>query len=142
MVRFGRIAFENVRVLLDNLLRNYELYSAANAEGADLFSDISARNFSDAFGDSSHLRIAFYSDVPPLFRPSFKFTRLDTPSFDAELIFDLCDFPDPPPVKALLVSLQEFTTILRSEDYAIYYEISDEWRAGDFSATTLIYRSQ
>jgi hypothetical protein len=84
VVRFGRSAFENVPALLDNLLRNYELYSAANAEGADLFSEIAARNFSDAFGDSSHFRVAFYSDLPPLLRPSFKFTRIDTLSVDAD----------------------------------------------------------
>ena len=143
VVWFRKARLSEVISLLEYALANYRLYSATNAEGAHLFDQILARSFSCLIARSSlHYWIAFYSEEPPLFRPRFLFTPMKESSFDVKLYFDLCDFPDPPPIAHLLDTFERFATLLGSNFWSVHHEINDQWKSGDFSESTLIVTSQ
>jgi hypothetical protein len=140
VVWFREAHVSSVLALLAFLLTRYRLYRATDADGCDLFDQISAQNFTALTARSSdHYWIDFYSDDPPLFRPCFLITTTESELFDVKLHFDLFEFPDPPPIAELLDTLQQIATLLNAKHWSIHHELNDQWQSGDFSAATLIY---
>lgn len=140
VVWFREVRQANLPRLLERLLREYHLYSATDADGCDLFDEASDRDLSFLINRSSNYYwINFHGQSPPLYRPKFLLTPSEDTWFDVKLYFDLCDFPDPPPVEQLIATIQQFAAALDAKSYSVHHKLNTEWQAGDFSERTVIF---
>jgi hypothetical protein len=143
VVWFREATLPGVLSMLGNLLEEYTLYRATDANGADLFDAVLARNFEFLQRPTAlPYWIDFYSGPAPIFRPSFCFQPTTELRFDIKLMFDLFEFPQPPPVNHLLEKLQSLATLLGSKHWSIHHEVNNQWQGGDFSDATLIYEKR
>ena len=136
VVRLLYVDDEGVIRLIDHLLESYIVYAASDGDGESLFDEVFNKNLSVLKNTPKQTTVTLYSNEAYIRRPEFRFG-----AHHMLIEFSALDFnSDSFSFEGLTRVLDEWASIIGVSEYEVYYEINDEWRAGEFSDRTLILK--